>query len=258
MKKTVYSFILALIALVIFSCSNDEPGTAYMEVRLTDAPGDYEEVTIDIQGVEVNSSTSADGWTSLDVKKGVYNILKLTNGIDTLLCNCGLPPGHISQIRLILGDNNSLKVDGQTEALPLSTPSGQQSGLKLNVNADLVEGITYKMLLDFDAARSVVKAGASGKYNLKPVIRAIAEAQSGAVKGVVFPLASSPAVYAIAGADTVGTAFADQLTGRFLIKGLAAGTYKITFQPATGFAVAVKENVEVTVGNVTDLGIITF
>jgi hypothetical protein len=258
MKRNWISVVLALMAFLIFSCSNDEPGTAYMEVRLTDAPGDYEEVNIDIQGVEVNSSASADGWTSLDVKKGVYNILKLTNGIDTLLCNCGLPAGRVSQIRLILGDNNSLKIDGQTQALPLSTPSAQQSGLKLNVNADLVEGITYKVLLDFDAARSVVKAGTSGKYNLKPVIRTIAEAQSGAVKGVVAPLVSSPAVYAIAGTDTVGTAFADPLTGRFLIKGLAAGTYKITFEPATGFVGTVKENVTVSVGVVTDLGIITF
>jgi hypothetical protein len=254
--KNWMGVVFVLVAFVIFSCSNDEPATSYMEVRLTDAPGDYEEVNIDVQGVEVNAGSSQDGWTSLNVKKGVYNILKLTNGIDTLLCNCGLPAGRISQIRLILGDNNSVKIDGQV--IPLSTPSAQQSGLKLNVNAELKEGITYKMLLDFDAARSIVKAGTSGKYNLKPVIRTIAEAETGAVKGVVAPLLSTPAVYAIAGSDTVGTAFADAVTGRFLIKGLAAGSYKITFEPATGFSAVVKENVTVSIGAVTDLGIITF
>jgi len=151
-----------------------------------------------------------------------------------------------------LGDHNSLKVDGKTEAL--STPSAQHSGLKLLVNADLKEGITYKLLLDFDAARSIVRAGNSGKHNLKPVIRTIVEANSGAISGTVAPVESSPAVYAIIGTDTLGTAFADQVSGKFLLRGLAAGTYKITFEPKTGYQPMVKESVNVSTGNVTDLG----
>ena len=65
----------------------------------------------------------------------------------------------------------------------LTTPSAQHSGLKLNVHAELTEGITYKILLDFDAARSIVKTG-SGAYNLKPVIRTITEATSGLSKAM--------------------------------------------------------------------------
>ena len=95
--------------------------------------------------------------------------MKLTGGLEAILADVELPAGNISQIRLILGENNSLTINGQTQNLTI--PSGSQSGLKLNVNIELVEGITYKILLDFEAAKSVVEAGNSGIYNLKPVIR---------------------------------------------------------------------------------------
>lgn len=252
MKKTGMFVGLAFSVFLFFSCNNANEATSFLEVRLTDAPGDYDEVNIDIADVQVNSGSDEGGWKSLEVNKGVYDLLKLTNGIDTLLGKIELPAGRVSQVRLVLGTNNSLKVNGQS--VLLSTPSAQQSGLKLQVNADLVEGITYKLLLDFDAARSVVKAGASGKYNLKPVIRTIVEAQSGAIKGIVSPVEASPAIYAIIGSDTLGTTFADEATGKFLIDGLHAGTYKVTVEPKAGFRAAVKETVSVTIGNVTDLG----
>lgn len=252
MKKIGICVVLALSLL--FSCNDADDKPAYLEVHLTDAPGDYQQVNIDIQDVQVNSGSEDGGWTSIDVNKGVYDLLKLTNGLDTLLGSCELPPGKVSQVRLILGSNNSIKINDQLIAL--STPSAQQSGLKLQVKAELQEGITYKLLLDFDAARSIVKAGSSGKYNLKPVIRTIVEAESGAIKGSISPVESSPAIYALIGADTVGTAFADQATGKFLIKGLNAGIYKVTFQPKAGFQNFSKEGVVVTTGNVTDVGTI--
>ncbi|HZX74728.1 MAG TPA: DUF4382 domain-containing protein [Cyclobacteriaceae bacterium] len=255
MKKFGIYVVLALSLL--FSCTDDEKNStpAHLEVRLTDAPGDYQQVNVDIQDVQVNSGSDEGGWTSLDVNKGVYDLLKLSNGLDTLLGSVALPAGKISQVRLILGSKNSIKVDDQM--IDLSTPSAQQSGLKLKVNAELQEGVTYKLLLDFDAARSIVKAGASGRYNLKPVIRTILESENGAIKGLISPIESSPAVYAIEGSDTVGTAFADQETGKFLIKGLNAGTYKVTFEPKEGYQSLTKDGVTVTNGMVTDLGTVT-
>jgi|SRR5688572_13066377 len=251
MKKIIGLFAFAF-ALV--SCSTEDQ-TARLEIRLTDAPGDYEEVNVDIQGIEVHSEAgdAVNGWRSLHVEQGVYNLLELTNGIDTLLSATDLPPGRISQIRLILGENNSVKIDGQE--IELTTPSAQHSGLKLNVHADLVEGITYKILLDFDAARSVVET-ASGKYNLKPVIRSVAEATSGAIKGTVSPVEAAPAVFAIIGEDTLATTFADP-SGKFLLRGLAAGTYAVSFDAKEGYSDFQQSNVTVTVGSVTDLGTVT-
>ena len=252
-RVTVFGFLISL-ALLTTSCNND-PGTATLQVRLTDAPGDYDEVNIDIQDVQVNSDASSNsGWKSLDVKrKGVYNLLKLTNGLDTLLGDIQLPEGSVNQIRLVLGTNNTIKVSGIS--YPLSTPSAQQSGLKIQIHTELKAGVVYSILLDFDAAKSIVKTG-GGDFKLKPVIRSIVEAESGAIKGIISPVAASPAVYAINGQDTVATSFADQLSGKFLLKGVPAGTYTIRFAPGTGYVASTKSSVAVTVGSVTDLGTI--
>jgi hypothetical protein len=242
----------AFLGLSLFSCSDDSK-YARLEVRLTDAPGDYEEVNINIQGVQVHAEDGEQGggWKSLDINSGMYNLLELTNGLDTLLGTIELPAGKVSQVRLILGDGNNLKMNGAT--IPLKTPSAQQSGLKVNVNATLVEGITYTILLDFDVARSVVKAGNSGIYILKPVIRGIAEATTGAVAGSLSNPDAKAAVYAIAGADTLGTSYAND-EGKFMIKGLAAGGYTISFSPAEGFLIDDIDDVSVNLGQVTDLG----
>lgn len=254
-QKAGAALIVLGAACGLVACNSDSNNTAFLEVRLTDAPGDYEEVNIDIQDVEVNATDDANsGWKSIETNKGVYDILKLTGGVDALLGTAELPSGKISQIRLKLGDANSIKMNGGMKSL--TTPSAQHSGLKLNIHENLEAGVVYKLLLDFDAARSIVATG-SGKFNLKPVIRTIVEAQSGAIKGTITPIESSPAVYAISGLDTLATAFANQTTGAFLLRGLEPGTYKVTFEPGEGYTSIAEENVSVTLGVVTDMGEIT-
>ena len=243
---------LVLVAAVLVAC--DSNNTAHLEVRLTDSPGEYDAVNIDIRGIEINAEEGnvTSGWKTIEVEDGIYNLLELTNGNDTLLSSIELPAGKVAQLRLVLGDNNSVVVDGNE--IPLTTPSASESGLKLNVHAELTEGITYKILLDFDAARSVVRTG-NGGYNLKPVIRMITEPTTGAIKGVVEPIESLPAVFAIAAGDTLATSYADE-NGKFLLKGVPAGTYTVSFDSKEGFIDLDKTSVTVTTGTATDLGTI--
>ncbi len=245
--------ILSVLALLT-ACESDEKN-ARVEVWLTDAPGDYQEVNVEIEGVEIHASETdnGNGWKELDVDTRIVNLLDLTNGKDTLLGSIEIPAGKISQIRLKLGDNNTLKVNDQIHNLTI--PSGSQSGLKLQVHETFVEGVTYKILLDFDVARSILLTG-SNKYKLKPVIRTITEAQSGAIKGAVDPIASTPAIYAISGTDTVGTTYADS-TGHFLLRGIPAGSYDVHFVPNSEYEFVEKTGVNVQVGVVTDLQTIT-
>lgn len=221
-------------------------------MRLTDSPGDYEEVNIDIQGVEIHRAegNQSSGWVSLDVNEGVYDILTLANGLDTLLGSADLPSGRVSQIRLVLGSNNTVKINGEVK--PLETPSAQQSGLKVQVHTQLSPGVTYLITLDFDAARSIVFKG-NDTYSLKPVIRAITEATTGAIEGQVLPAESMPAVFALDGADTLATAYTDTL-GFFLLRAVPPGTYTVHFDPKPGFNPKHVNGVTVTIGNVTDMG----
>lgn len=242
--------------LVWFSACDSEStstGTAKMQVRMTDAPGDYAEVNVDVQSVQVHKEGDGDEseWITLDeIHPGVYNLLDYTNGKDFLLASSTLPAGKIAQIRLILGPNNSLKLKDGT-VTPLVTPSGQQSGVKLDINAELESDVTYTLLLDFDAAQSVVARG-DGQYNLKPVIRTITQAIAGGIKGTVTPAEYKPGIYVISATDTVG-GFADE-NGNFLVKGLPAGTYTVKFYTEGGVHDKTLENVSVTQEQIKDLG----
>src|ERR1043165_3389280 len=104
--KLILSWCAAGLILFMVSCSSENGKNAFLQVRLTDAPGDYQEVNVDIQDVQVNADENSNsGWKSLNiVKKGVYNLLQFTNGLDTLLGTIELPAGKISQIRLVLGN----------------------------------------------------------------------------------------------------------------------------------------------------------
>ena len=253
-RKTL-TLVWASIALVafLFSCSkNDQPATnekAHLQVFLTDGPGDFEAVYIDVQDIKVNySSDSANGWQSLNgVRRGTYDLLKLTNGKDTLLADAELNSGKIEQIRLILGSENYVQVDGNK--IKLETPSAQQSGLKLNVHQEVNGGILYKVVLDFDAAKSIHRTG-NGKYMLKPVIRTLLEAMGGGIKGFVLPDSVKTAVLALKGSDTIASTYT--LNGGYWLKGVEAGSYDLHFLPSdTNYKSQVKSAIAVTVDKVT-------
>ena len=240
--------------IVLTACKDkDDDGTGDMShkvaIRLTDASGPYDEVNIDVQSIEVGTD---NGWHTLSTNAGIYDLTELTNGIDTLLASGTIVEGKITQIRLILGANNTVVVDGQSH--PLKTPSAQQSGLKLQVNETLTPGVTYTILLDFDAARSIVEKG-NGGYSLKPVIRTITQANSGAIKGMIAPTGASAKVYAITGTDSTG-ALPDAM-GAFLVRGLAAGSYSVYIDGTTPYRDTTLAGVGVTIGNVTDVGSIS-
>jgi hypothetical protein len=254
MKKLISAVLLISLSLLIFvSCSNEDSGGgqyAKLQVRLTDDPADYDAVNIDIQDVQINlTGDSAGGWQSLsNVSKGVYNLLDLVNDKDTLLADADIQTGRMHQLRLVLGPNNTIVVDGVTH--PLETPSSQQSGLKLNFQQDVTAGILYTILLDFEAARSIVKTG-NDKFVLKPVIRAIFEPVGGSISGYVDPAAIKTAVYALQGTDTASSTFTDA-QGGYLVRGLSAGTYDLYFLPLDAtYQESTKNGVIVTTGNVT-------
>lgn len=254
---STFYVLAALVSILFFSAckqptngGSTQPNTGF-EMRMTDAPGDYDQVNVEITGAEVHSDVN--GWTKLNVKAGIYNLLDLTNGKDTLIASGQVAVGTVSQIRLYLGSNNSVAFKGNT--YPLKTPSGQQSGLKLQVNATLTAGINYSMLLDFDADKSIVQTG-DGKFLLKPVIRVVNKSIDGAISGVVLPLLANPAVYAISGTDTFST-YANVLTGGFMISGLKAGSSQVLIKPKTPYSDTILNNVAVNVGSVTNTGITT-
>jgi hypothetical protein len=251
MKKIFLIASLIVFGITMNSCNSDSTsGTYAYNVRMTDAPGPYEEVNIDLQAVEV---TGNDGQTVLlNTTAGIYNLLEFSNGLSTLIAKSELNDAKVSQIRLVLGSKNTVVVGGVT--YPLSTPSAEQSGLKLQVNQTLVADIQNEILLDFDANAFIVETG-NGTYKLKPVVRTIVTAISGNIKGSITPVGTLAVVTATSVDATVYSSSVNEF-GQFQISGLLAGSYTFTVTPSSPLQAVTQFNVVVVAGANTNLGII--
>src|SRR3990170_3233057 len=110
MKKINLFICFILLGFTLNSCKKENANSAYpFNVRLTDATAPYDAVYIDLQGVEI---TGNDGNNvMMNVHSGIYNLLAFSNGLDTLIATSTLEIATVSQIRLILGPDNSVVVN---------------------------------------------------------------------------------------------------------------------------------------------------
>lgn len=279
MKKYILLIATSIIALLgLQSCSSDNDkvinNTARVQLKLVDSPGDYLEVNVEIVDILYNNSENEEGWISITPEgftPTIVDLTKLIAGNDFLLSDVIIPSGMLKQVRLVLGDKNTLVIEGEQEGetatTHLDTPSAQQSGLKLKLDTELEPGYSYTFILDWDVQKSIVKAGNSGKYILKPVIRVNTEVNSGSIKGKVVggamegegvdrtvPLKNAKvSVYTIDGTDITST-LTDE-NGNFIIRGLNQDDYKIKIEHID-YINYESGIISVVVGEVSDTGTI--
>lgn len=141
-------------------------------------------ITLDVMRIEAcarkKRCTVASGPMQLD-------LLELADGkVD--FANQVLLPERTRELRLVLGENNTITVDG--ESFPLTVPSGQTSGLKLKGRKAFGKegGFLSGLTLDLNLRKQLVvqakkvrhkEKGRHGKkkvsyvysYKLKPVIK---------------------------------------------------------------------------------------
>lgn len=233
-----------------------------LRLALTDAPAcGYDSVNITVDRVRVNqSSTASDsdaGWSEVVLAPARrINLLNLTNGVLDELGQVPLPTGKYTQLRMILAENtaanplaNSVKPTGATE-VALKTPSGQQSGVKANINIDVAANKLADFVLDFNACKSIVVAGNSGQYLLKPVVTVIPRYISAVTGFVDSTLISANTNVSVQQNGLVIRATTPDSAGKFLLQPLAPGNYTLVLT-APGRATSVITNVVVATDSVT-------
>jgi hypothetical protein len=277
--------ITMLIAIIIYSCKKDDSAQASLganqqrlNVFFTDNPGYFDNVFLDIRKVEVLidtcSSTDDDDWgddykrcwwgedrrddkkdscqvwDSLPISPGVYDVLSLRNGTDTLLGNGVVPKGIVKKIVITLGDNNSLVKDSTT--YPLKSPSGQVR-LVIQVRHNEWEETTtdnFRLWLDFDIDRSVIQTG-NNKFILRPVIHVFTAKQTGSISGKVTPADAYPVITLFNDTDT---AYAlPWKNGEYKLRGLKTGTYSLFVNASNGYKDTTLTGVTVEKGKNTSL-----
>jgi len=232
-------------------------GLGQLAISLTDSQGcDYRSVWVTVEQVRIHQNDTAGdgdgGWRELNLSPARrVDLLALRNGVFVDLGTLQLPAGKYTQVRLVLADNGSQapyanQLDlGDGTPVALKTPSAQQSGLKLKVEVNVEPGGIGKLVLDFDPCRSVVKAGNSGRYNLKPVIRAYVNPTND-IEGYTLPGAI---VSAQQGGVSIKSTTADA-SGKFVLWPVDPGSYDLVIT-GTGLANTVLAGVQVTTGRTT-------
>lgn len=289
-KMGVPLLLLASLSIIIYACSknkSDEPvipdGQQRVNLMLTDDPGLFDQVFLDIRKVEVMVDTCASDrssdddrwddhnrcwwwedrrgkdddckvWDSLSIRAGVYDVLALRNGLDTSLATGNVRAGKITRIRITLGSNNSLVKD--SVSYPLRSVNGQVK-IVINVRHDEWDEVTpdnLQLWLDFDVQRSIIQVN-RGQFVLKPVIHVWTVRQTGSVSGRVLPrdaqsvitvYNSADSMYALPGRD-----------GEFKIRGLKAGSYSVFVNAGNGYRDTTVTDVTVERGREAKLPTIT-
>lgn len=189
----------AILPLFIFTACEKEGGTkGTINLSITDAPIDTDGISgvfITVSGVHYH--TSENDWQVFEDFEGPmnFNLLDLQRGNSELLGSFELEAGTYTQLRFMLdapvfgmGPQSTPGCylefeDGSTENL--FVPSGSQTGYKAVGQFTVPSNGEVDVTADFDVRKSVVKAGASGMYLLKPTIRLIVDNQAGQIAGGV-------------------------------------------------------------------------
>ena len=282
MSKRFFLWIaLAAAALLVAACGGGDgvegggiggtgspASVGTLHVSLTDAPAcGYDAVWVTVEKVRVHQSPGAadgdGGWSEvvLPTPRRV-NLLDLTNGVLADLGQVTLPPGKYQQLRLVLAANrsantfaNSVVPTGGGETA-LTVTSADQTGIKVNLDLDIVAGRTAELVLDFDACKSVVRRGNSGQYNLKPVVSAIVVLSDAGLRivGYVAPpllLGTTNVSVQVAGKPIKATL--PDASGRYELYPVPAGSHDVVFS-LPGRVTALVTGVPVTTSAVTTLG----
>lgn len=245
--------------------------TGILRASITDAPPagqDFASVHITINKVVVvpaGQENAADNEAGLPVIATfpgglAVEILNL-HFLAQLLGSATVPAGSYTQVRLILAPNqptlsNYITLTGDpTQKLPLTTPSAQQSGLKIPGHFTVTAGVLNSILLDFDPNTAIVFAGNSGNILLKPTgIRIIqvlnsldnAGSVSGQIRSPQFRPWSSATVSVLPRNPAAGAVASGQVFSNFSSPGIWKAPFT-AFVPPNGSASVPSANYRVFV-----------
>ncbi len=262
MKLRAFLLFSFIICFLLSACSGGGGGgdssssTGTLQVGLTDAAtSEYQAVYISVREVQVHRD--GGDWQTISTPNKTINLLDLVNGVREALAIVTLPAGHYTQMRLVLmnkpdDDINILHVkhpyanyfidplDNPTE---LKVPSAFESGLKIVKGFDISPNQTTELVLDFDVSKSIVMAGSSGNWLLKPTIKMLLSTEWSIVDGSVMS-GGLPVVGALVSAQVYNPAAADP-KDRVIVESATItddrGLYKIFLAPGTYNLVCYKD-----------------
>ena len=150
----------------------EEVNIDVQELKVLFAESSSDTVTVN-DTVRVDTTVGDAGWVDVPIEPQEINLMELTDA-EALLAEAELGEGYYSEIRLVLGNNNSVVVDGETHSL--FVPSGSSSGYKIKLDERLHSGEIMDLVMEFNAANSIRITG-NDRHMLHPVLRVFTSSQ---------------------------------------------------------------------------------
>lgn len=257
--RTFHLAALAILAVGLVGCGTTA-NTGKLSLSMTDASTDqYKAVYVTVKEIDIHNSLDAEGtWTTVVTPNRTINLLDLANGVRQELGLVSMTAGHYTQLRLIIGTDKDGGINILSQAHPfanyviddsnnyheLKIPSGFQTGVKIVHEFDINENGTTELILDFDASQSVVVAGNSGTYLLKPTIKVLDSILLSIISGTVTKAADSTAIEGALVSAQVYNASAADMRDQVVVQASTPsdvnGAYKILIPAGSYNLVAAK------------------
>jgi len=281
--KTVTKWLAAAAGatavLFLFAChkessSSSNPnipnGKSQVSMYMTDGPGDFFKVLIDIRQIAIEIDTASKQkdadqddewddnfngehrdaghksvlWDTLGIKPGVYDLLSLRNGVDTLLATGVFPTGKIVKIKVTIGSDNTVFIDSSTHFTLKFPGSDSTHTFTVNVRREDVDDISnneFKMWLDFNVGRSIFFT--NGEFLLEPFFQVFNDQTGAKVYGTVLPQGEAALVTGYMGTDTIYAVPFDE--GNYKFRNVPTGTWSFNFKGRNGYKDTTIANIKV-------------
>ena len=261
--KNLSLFIAFLLCHLFYSCTTDgERSTALVNVFVIDAPGDFEEVWVEILGVDVKTTGTRGQDNAVPVfleniqSNKQVNLSSLILDRQFLVGRGEFLVGAMTELTLRLGTDNYVVIDN--ERFPLAFSNSEAQNVSLVVNYPLDPGISYDIFIDFDVFRSITAQPIPvNGFVLKPKLRSFSRADTGEIAGTLSPKDENAIIYAIQGKDTISSTAVDLATGKFKLRGIL-GNFRVSILPFdTRYRADTLDNIPVSRREITQLPNIT-
>ena len=175
--------------------SNLGGGSGSTKVLLTDAPFPYDDVSkVEVYFVKIEASTSTDtipggantaGWVTIAEPNRTFDLLQLQAGNTVLAGSADIPAGAYKAVRVTINTSMShiTMKNGQPGAVQWPVSGELQLNALVEYPVDVAAGGS-NIVIDFDVGKTFL-SGFSGGFVFSPWIRAVNDAVTGTIQGVV-------------------------------------------------------------------------
>lgn len=259
---------IGLGLILLFSTCKKDPEATHMQgnefvVSMTDGPGNYTSLTVEILKVEAYNQDY--GWIELSTEPQFINVLELTNGAEIELAKrSNIATGKYTQLKIIFGTHNTLSYEttinvgstvmNETISVDLEMPSKEVS---LSTAYEVTINNSNQILLDFNVAQSIIQSG--NNFILTPSLKIMEDKKTG-IQGTIQGGSNAAILVAKEEQQDTFSTYMDA-NGNFLLRGIKGGIYNMVIKSYSDTSVDRNEysinGIVVTQGKITQMGVIT-